>query len=102
MSDPCLQCRLRGQGEQGRNIEKRLEAAIQLAIQAGINTKNALHVRGKEIYQKENDHDLVTVTDKANESLIFSELQRLFPDDLFIGEETSADLGAIPSLGIHY
>ncbi len=76
-----------------------MEAAIQLAFLAGINIKHAMRVRGKEIFQKDNAFDLVTATDKANESLILSELQRLFPSDSFIGEETSADMGAIPSLG---
>ncbi len=65
-----------------------------------MNTKNALHVRGKKICQKDNAFDLVTATDKANESLICSKLQRLFPGDSIIAEEASADLGAIPSLGI--
>ncbi len=97
--DPHLRCRLRGQGEQGNTIEKRLEAAVQLASQAGMNIKNALHVRGKKIYQKDNAFDLVTTTDKANESLICSGLRQLFPSDSIIGEEASADLGAIPSLG---
>ncbi len=76
-----------------------MEAAIQLAFQAGINIKHALHLRGKKIFQKANAFDLVTATDKANESLILSEIQRLFPSDSFIGEETSGDMGAIPSLG---
>ncbi len=76
-----------------------MEAAIQLAFQAGINIKQALFVRGKKIFSKANAFDLVTATDKANESLILSELQRLFPSDSFIGEETSAEMGATPSLG---
>jgi inositol-phosphate phosphatase/L-galactose 1-phosphate phosphatase len=42
--------------------------------------------------------DLVTETDKACEDLIFNHLRKHYPDHKFIGEETSAALGATADL----
>ena len=42
--------------------------------------------------------DLVTETDKACEDLVFNHLRKHFPDHKFIGEETSAALGATADL----
>ncbi len=40
----------------------------------------------------------MTATDKANEKLIFDAVRKRFPDDMLIGEESSADAGSIAAL----
>ncbi|MQL99860.1 hypothetical protein Taro_032589 [Colocasia esculenta] len=69
---------------------------LALAVEAA---KNAGQVIRKGFYQtKHVEHkgqvDLVTETDKACEDLIFCHLKKHFPDHKFIGEETTAALGA--------
>ena len=53
--------------------------------------------RSKNITNK-GPSDFVTETDKANEAMIFQKLREVFPAHRLIGEETSADNGAIPKL----
>ncbi|KAG8062681.1 hypothetical protein GUJ93_ZPchr0003g16518 [Zizania palustris] len=62
-----------------------------------------MQVIRKGFYQTKNvEHkgqvDLVTETDKACEDLIFNHLRKHYPDHKFIGEETSAALGATADL----
>ncbi|XP_054800196.1 inositol-phosphate phosphatase-like isoform X2 [Prosopis cineraria] len=69
-----------------------LASAVQAAQEAG-------EIIRKSFYQTKNvEHkgqvDLVTETDKACEDLIFNHLGKLYPTHKFIGEETSAVLGA--------
>ena len=40
----------------------------------------------------------MTATDKANEKLIFDAVRKSFPEDMLIGEESSADAGSIAAL----
>ena len=75
-----------------------LETAIEIAIEAGIKTKNALNEL-KDVYNKGSTGiDFVTDVDRANEVLIFTALKQAFPTHSFIGEESSADAGGIPKL----
>ncbi|KAJ3054599.1 Inositol monophosphatase 2 [Rhizophlyctis rosea] len=70
---------------------KELETAISVAREAGAVIREAFTNRGKAAtvdYKKENAADLVTVTDRAVEALVFSKLRAVFPDHKFIGEET--------------
>lgn len=70
-------------------IEKYLQEAIQIAVEAGAKIEEAQKLV-KQIETKENTADLVTKTDKAVEDFIFSRLSVLFPDHVMIGEESSS------------
>ena len=87
----------------GSLYEKELEIAINVALQAGKNIKDALDKDNKQVDKKgDGEIDFVTATDKGNERLIFTELQRHFPTYNLIGEVSSSYLfssvGAIYSL----
>ncbi|TVU46310.1 hypothetical protein EJB05_05836 [Eragrostis curvula] len=76
------------------------EQFLAVAVEAA---KNAGQIIRNGFYQTKNvEHkgqvDLVTETDKACEDLIFNHLRKHFPDHKFIGEETSAALGATADL----
>uniref|UniRef100_A0A0E0KFY0 Inositol-1-monophosphatase n=1 Tax=Oryza punctata TaxID=4537 RepID=A0A0E0KFY0_ORYPU len=76
------------------------EQFLAVAVDAA---KNAGEIIRKGFYQTKNvEHkgqvDLVTETDKACEDLIFNHLRKHYPDHKFIGEETSAALGATADL----
>ncbi|KAL6893484.1 hypothetical protein ACP4OV_007582 [Aristida adscensionis] len=76
------------------------EQFLAVAVDAA---KNAGEIIRKGFYETKNvEHkgqvDLVTETDKACEDLIFTHLRKHFPDHKFIGEETSAALGATAAL----
>ena len=75
-----------------------LETAIEIALEAGYKTKEALNEL-KDVYNKGSTGiDFVTDVDRANEVLIFTALKKAFPHHSFIGEESSADAGGIPKL----
>ena len=88
---------------QGTILDRELRAAIDVALQAGRNISDAIQ-KSKNISSKDDlKVDFVTDTDRGNEMLIFSELKRLFPTHLFIGEEASAEQGCIDELtGIYF
>ncbi|KAJ3075090.1 hypothetical protein HK102_005677, partial [Quaeritorhiza haematococci] len=79
-----------------------LTVALDLAAQAGEVIKEAFTSRslkpktqdapGTTVIETKggNDADLVTLTDKYVEHLIFSQLRARFPDHKFIGEESVA------------
>lgn len=70
----------------GSLYENELKIAIGLALQTGHNIKEALN-KYKSIDKKgDGEIDFVTATDKENERIIFTELQKHFPTHKFIGE----------------
>jgi fructose-1,6-bisphosphatase/inositol monophosphatase family enzyme len=72
----------------GTPYDAEVQAALEVAIIAGNNILEALHMP-KDIEQK-GTIDFVTTTDKLNEKIIFDYLRARFPDYLFIGEESTA------------
>lgn len=75
-------------------------AAVKVALRAGKAISNAIDLKDKGVSNKgDGVIDFVTETDKANERLIFAELQRQFPTHALIGEEDSTDNGiTLPSI----
>jgi len=83
----------------GCPYKRELMVAIEAALEAGANIRAALDAEHKGVQNKGDDAiDFVTLTDQKNEQLVFERLKRAFPTHLFIGEETSADAGGVPSL----
>eukprot|EP00904_Undaria_pinnatifida_P007482 jgi/Undpi1/3864/HiC_scaffold_16.g07232.m1 len=78
-------------------LRDRLELATTVALQAGAAMKLVINMKNKNVIHK-GVIDLVTETDKANEKLIFDAMRKSFPGDELIGEESSADAGAIAAL----
>jgi len=81
---------------QDHPLSEKLRVATRLAILAAEAIKSA-YVRVKQVDFK-GEIDLVTDTDKANERLIFEGLRATFPEDKFIGEESSSENGCIAEL----
>nr|CAB3494070.1 unnamed protein product [Digitaria exilis] len=77
-------------------VEKLFAVATEAAKDAGEIIRKGFYLR-KNVEHK-GQVDLVTETDKACEDLIFNYLRKHFPDHKFIGEETSAALGATADL----
>jgi len=69
------------------DYQEYLKRACEVAISAGKMIKDAFYEEHKSLEYK-GVTDLVTQTDKAVESYIFSTLGGYFPDHLFLGEET--------------
>jgi inositol-phosphate phosphatase / L-galactose 1-phosphate phosphatase len=69
--------------------------AINLSLDAGQNMQRG-DTAGLET--KFNSIDFATVTDRANEQLIFDRLRQAFPAYEFIGEESSAEKNETPAL----
>ncbi|RIB27162.1 hypothetical protein C2G38_2012214 [Gigaspora rosea] len=71
-----------------------LEVATKLAQQCGqiiLEASKTRYTTGNKVYEKFGQQtDLVTETDIKVEELIKSELQKNFPDHMYIGEETKA------------
>jgi len=76
-----------------KDIEKRLEVAKRIALEAG---KFALEVRHNNNFtiSEKGKNDFVTTADKETEKLIYSKIKEFFPNDGFFGEESSEILGA--------
>jgi myo-inositol-1(or 4)-monophosphatase len=70
-----------------KNLENRLEIAKQVAKIAGDYALSKRDSNDFEVSQK-SLNDFVTTADKETEALIFSELNKAFPQDGFYGEES--------------
>ncbi|CAM9308168.1 unnamed protein product, partial [Phaeothamnion confervicola] len=77
-------------------LRERLQVAVECALAAGDAISAAIKKK-KQIINK-GVNDLVTETDKANEKMIFQRLRTAFPDDCFIGEESSSEAGCTAAL----
>lgn len=78
----------------------RVRVAVALALEAGqamvdAKARSAREEEGRNGggVSYKGRHDLVTETDRSNEALIQRGLLQAFPDDRFLGEETSASNG---------
>ncbi|XP_041046471.1 inositol monophosphatase 2 isoform X2 [Carcharodon carcharias] len=80
-----------GSGERSSQqpLEECLEAAVQVALEAGQIIREALRIE-KRVQTKSSAADLVTETDQLVENLIISTLSKKFPSHRFIGEESVA------------
>jgi myo-inositol-1(or 4)-monophosphatase len=66
-----------------------LQHALTVAVQAAKVIQEAA-ARKKEILTKENHADLVTETDKGVEEIIKQYVSSVYPDHLFVGEESAS------------
>ncbi len=73
-------------------LARRRHAAQRLAVDAGATLLE--HAGRIEFEAKLNAQDLVTAADRASEALILERLQRLFPDDGVVAEESDGKEGA--------
>ncbi len=70
------------------NTHERLVKMGRVAIQAGkIALGHFNHLHGNEIFHKGTDTDMVTVVDREVETFVRGQLETLFPDIDFYGEE---------------
>ena len=72
-----------------------LQSAIDAALEAGAIIRQASE-NYKQISLKESNADLVTITDKQVESYLFTKLKSIYPDHVFVGEESN--VGSIGNL----
>jgi histidinol phosphatase-like enzyme (inositol monophosphatase family) len=78
--------------ELGGLAEGRLQAAVDLAVEAGNSTLQYFQTDAFRVERK-SDRSPVTVADKNAEQLIRMALSKSFPDDAILGEEFGAEEG---------
>ncbi|KAJ3253953.1 Inositol monophosphatase 2 [Boothiomyces macroporosus] len=69
-------------------MQSEIQTLLLFAIQLCLKSKEIISKNNKQIETKENVTDLVTLTDKAVEDYIITEIKKKYPHHLFIGEES--------------
>ena len=83
----------------GVDLQRARGVAVAAAQAAGAVIRGAWGTGGAgKGVQHKGAMDLVTETDRRCEELIFEQLKGAFPDHRFVGEEETAQLGAVPAL----
>lgn len=76
-------------GHGGLNLKRCETIAIKAAKEAGKLITDAWG-KAENVEEKKSHSDIVTITDRKAEELIFSILKKQFPNYKFIGEETTS------------